>query len=50
MSFEIAKLKSKASGSAKLQKNLNDCRKKYATQEDKLKEAKSKLKMGQSHT
>ena len=50
MSFEIAKLKSKASGSAKLQKNLNDCRKKYATQEDKLKEAKSKLKIDQSHT
>ena len=44
LSFEIAKLKSEASDTVKLQKDLNDYQQKCATQEGKLKETKSKLK------
>ena len=44
LTFEIWKLKSEASDTVKLQKDLNDYQQKCATQEDSLKEAKSKLK------
>ena len=44
LSFEIAQWKSEASDTVKLQKDLNDYQQKCATQEGKLKEAKSKLK------
>ena len=46
LGFEIRnwKLKSEASDAVKSQKNLNDSQEKCATQEDKLKAAKPKLK------
>ena len=36
-------MKSEATYTANLQKNLSDCQQNWATQEDKLKERKSKL-------
>ena len=44
LSFETAKLKSEASDTVKLRNNLNDYQQKCATDEEKLKEVKSKLK------
>ena len=44
LSVEIAKLKSEETDTAHLQKNLSECQQKRATQKDKLKEAKSKLR------
>ena len=44
LSVEIAKLKSEETDTAHLQKNLSECQQKCATQKDKLKEAKSKLR------
>ena len=44
LTVEIAKLKSEATNTASLQKNLSECQQKCATQEDKLTEAKSKLR------
>ena len=44
LSFELVKLKSETTDSANLQNNLSECRQKCATQEDKLKEAKCKLR------
>ena len=43
LSVKIEKLKSKATDTANLLKNLSESQQKCATQEDKLKEAKSKL-------
>ena len=40
----MAKLKSEATDTADLQKNLSEYQQKCAMQEDKLKEAKSKLR------
>ena len=39
---EIAKLKSEASDTANLQKNLSECQQKCEIQENKLREVKSK--------
>ena len=44
LSAEIAKLKSEATDTANLQKNLSGCQQKCASQQDKLKEAKYKLR------
>ena len=41
---EIAKLKSEATDTANLQKNLSECKQQCATQQDKSKEVKSKLR------
>ena len=44
LNFEITKLKPETADIVHLQKNLNDCQQKCATQEDQVKEGKSKLR------
>lgn len=44
LNFEIAKLKPETADIVHLQKNLNDCQQKCSTQEDQVKEGKSKLR------